>query len=166
MSKELKEIVKKLQFEKDWTIEQVAESVGYSRVHLQREIKKSTKSELEAILISKHKDVLQNVTEKALPANGYTITLEDYIREIKAHNKFLQDLLISKVDKIDTNLSTTLGGVLQLSLHVESAREVALRSLARLEKKPQDALKNEADKIVLQLMKEHRKQDSFSGGGT
>lgn len=62
MSKELKEIVKKIQFAKDWSMEQVASSIDYSRVHLAREIKKKEKSELEDKLIEKHKDVLHVVS--------------------------------------------------------------------------------------------------------
>lgn len=62
MSKELEKIVRKIQFEKDWTIEEVAKSIGYSRVHLAREMKKTPTSELEHLLKNKFKDMFQNVS--------------------------------------------------------------------------------------------------------
>lgn len=66
MSKELRNLVKKIQFLKNWTAEEVAKSVGYSRVHLQREMKKEEPSELEAILKAKHNDVLQSASNALL----------------------------------------------------------------------------------------------------
>lgn len=103
--------------------------------------------------------------DQQLPLGDLNITLKDYLNEVRQQKEFLQQLLMDKIGKLDANLSTALGGVIQLSLHVESAREVVLKSLARLEKKPQSSLTDEADKIVIQLMKEHKKQGSFSDGG-
>lgn len=62
MSKELHQMVKKIQFERNLTIEEVAESVGYSRVHLQREMKRDGPSPVIDILRNKYKEVIQNVT--------------------------------------------------------------------------------------------------------
>lgn len=101
--------------------------------------------------------------DQQLPLGDLNITLKDYLNEVRQQKEFLQQLLIDKVGKMDANLSTALGGVIQLSLHVESAREVMLKSLARLEKKPEASLTDEAGKIVTQLMKEHKKQHSSSG---
>jgi hypothetical protein len=58
-------------------------------------------------------------------------------------NKIETDLVT-----IDANLDQALGGVLKLGLQVDSARTVALKSLARLEKKSEGSLIEEADKIV------------------
>lgn len=100
-----------------------------------------------------------------LPSGGVVVTMKDYITEIKQQKEFLQELLLKRVNDIDANLKQTLGGVAQLSLHVESAREVVLDSLTRLEKKPKGALRDEADNIVKQLMKEQKKQGSSSAVG-
>lgn len=98
-----------------------------------------------------------------LPSGDMKITLKDYLDEIKQQKEFLQELLLNKVGTIDANLKQALGGVVQLSLHVESAREVVLEALARLEKKPKGSLIAEADNIVKLLMKEHEKRgnDAF-----
>lgn len=62
MSKELIQMVKKIQFEKELTIDEVAKSINYSRVHLQREMKKEGSSPVIDILRNKYKEVIQNVT--------------------------------------------------------------------------------------------------------
>lgn len=104
-------------------------------------------------------------SEDYLPAGDVKVSLKDYLEGLKQDKAFLQDLLLNKVEGIDSNLKKTLGGVVQLSLHGESAREVALESLARLEKKPKGALTGEADKIVKRLMKEQKKRDSSPVNG-
>jgi AraC-like DNA-binding protein len=63
MSKTLRDIVKEIQFAKDWTIEQVAKSIGYSRVHLTKEMAKGDNNELKTLLIDHHREILQNVSK-------------------------------------------------------------------------------------------------------
>lgn len=63
MSKTLEDYVKELQFKKKWTVEQVAKSIGYSRVHLTKEMKKGDNADLKRLLLDKHSDTLQNVSE-------------------------------------------------------------------------------------------------------
>lgn len=89
-----------------------------------------------------------------LSTEGLSLTVDDYIREIVRQRDFAEDLVKNYITKIDTNLSTALGGVQLLTLHVESAREVVLDSLGRLEKKKPGALRVEADKAVERIMKE------------
>lgn len=64
MSKTLRDIVKEIQFAKDWTIEEVAKSIGYSRVHLTKEMAKGNNNELKKLLIEEHSGILQNVSNK------------------------------------------------------------------------------------------------------
>lgn len=87
MSNILKDLVKEIQFRKNWTIEQVANSIHYSRVHLNREMKAGSNQELIDLLRSTHRDVLQNVTnDAALQA----------LLEIAASNKMLaQSILVT-----------------------------------------------------------------------
>jgi transcriptional regulator with XRE-family HTH domain len=61
MAKTVAELVKELQFKKQWTIEEVAKSIGYSRVHLTNVMKKGDNPDIKAMLLEKHKDILQNV---------------------------------------------------------------------------------------------------------
>ncbi|MGN6293752.1 MAG: helix-turn-helix domain-containing protein [Chitinophagaceae bacterium] len=66
-------------------------------------------------------------------------------------NRILQrltDKVEKKVESIDANLSGALAGVSSLALQVHSGRLVILQSLARLEKRPEDSLLKEADKII------------------
>jgi hypothetical protein len=60
LSKNLKEIVKKIQFTRDLTVEDVAHSIGYSRVHLTKEMKKED-SPLIEILLAKYKDIDEKI---------------------------------------------------------------------------------------------------------
>lgn len=84
----LKDLVKEIQFRKDLTIEQIAESIGYSRVHLTKEIKKGGNKTLEDLLLKKYNEILQNVaneTENQVsePEAKY-FTKTDLIEVIKA----------------------------------------------------------------------------------
>lgn len=85
---------------------------------------------------------------------------------MEMQNRLLDEMktdVKDKVKTIDINLKSVLGEVDQLSLHVESAREVVLESLARLEKKPEHNLRDEADSRLRQIMKERSKQNRSSG---
>lgn len=61
MSKTLREIVKEIQFKHNLTVEEVAFSIGYSRVHLTKEMAKTGGSLLTNMLLSKYKDVIQSI---------------------------------------------------------------------------------------------------------
>lgn len=176
MATEFGKKLKELREAKKFTQGQIATSLGVTTRQVQRyeENTLPRPDKIKALnkifkfdfftMMDDSKGHIDDHIEKPLPLGDLNITLKDYLNEVRQQKEFLQQLLIDKVGKLDSNLSTALGGVIQLSLHVESAREVVLKSLARLEKKPQDALKTEADKIVLQLMKEHGKQRSSSDG--
>lgn len=58
----MEEIVRRIKYVKALTTEQVADSIGYSRVYLTRVMKNEGSSDLEKILTEKYKDVFQNVT--------------------------------------------------------------------------------------------------------
>lgn len=77
MSNRLREIVKIVQLKKKWTLEQVAKSISYSRVHLGRLMKADAYHEVEDILAKKYADLLQNATLPAqqniiIPTEGST----------------------------------------------------------------------------------------------
>lgn len=88
---------------------------------------------------------------------------------MKTQNSLLEDQkksVVSKISTMEINLNKALGGVSKLSLHVESAREVVLQSLARLEKKKdENYLLREADKKVVEKIESLSEQDTFSEGG-
>jgi transcriptional regulator with XRE-family HTH domain len=97
---------------------------------------------------------------RVLPMGDLKITLGDYlrkvednVRKVEEHNAFLQKLISDKTEAIDQNLKKTLAYAARISLRVDAASEVALESLARLEKKPEGSLTSEVGKEVANLMK-------------
>lgn len=86
-----------------------------------------------------------------LPLGDTKVTLKDYLEEIKQQKEFLQDLLIHRVGEVDFNLKTVVGKAEGLQFDLISGREIVLKALARLEKKPPLTLLNEADKLRADL---------------
>lgn len=150
--------------------EELATSMGYGKTYISEVLSPTGKLSEKFVTAFKnfYKDYLENPNQALgkigsveqnnnLPVGSLTITLEDYVKEIKDHNKFLQTLLLENISKIDANLSLVGGIVSKISYHVESAREVALKSLARIEKKPEGQLFQEAGNVVRRIMKESDK---------
>lgn len=108
-------------------------------------------------------DVPQQLGTDVLKPGDAEITLNDYINEIKEHNSFLKALLLDKTNKIETNLARALEYMTSLHLRGEAARGVALRSLSRLEKKPEQYLISEVDKEIEAGFYEQQKQDIAAG---
>ena len=112
MSKRLRQIVKKLQFEYNWTVEKVAQSVGYSRVHLTREMKKDDSTEIEKVFEVKYGDMIQNVSQQELVTPLLIInkltdqnrTLIDNNKTLTDNNKALVDLHKEFIEKIFSSL--------------------------------------------------------------
>lgn len=77
MSKTLREIVKEIQFKHKLTVEEVATSIGYSRVHLTKEMAKTGGSPLADLLLSKYKDIIQPIQGED---SGKKLTI-DYDKE-------------------------------------------------------------------------------------
>lgn len=105
-----------------------------------------------------------NNVESGRKVPGEDIYRDKYIAGLEKDKELFAEVikanltaLLKITEKTDANLSKALGGVHQLSLHVESAREVVLESLTRLEKKKPGDLRSEADNIVKRLMKEQSK---------
>jgi hypothetical protein len=144
------------------TVGHIAAKLGYSREHLQTLIGKSgvvTEAHLR-LLNSYFPEKKENITERASVTTEKDL-LSVLVTLMKTQNHILTEQkveIIDRVKRMDTNLNTALSGVAQLSLHVESAREVILESLTRLEKKEPGTLAGEADKIVMKLMAEQSKQ--------
>lgn len=114
-SKTLKEIVKEIQHKKEWTIEQVAISIGYSRVHLTKEMKKGTNDVLAAALIEKHGAILQNVTfEKLQDEKPASASSKDYRL---AYENLLEELVTGKQGPL-MGLQMRLGSIEQNQLGI------------------------------------------------
>lgn len=78
----------------------------------------------------------------------------------------LADNVETKVESIDLSLADALARIESLTINVTSGRSVILKSLARLEKKPEQTLQKEADSINASLLQElSGKQSKKSGKG-
>jgi hypothetical protein len=112
MSNRLREIVEEIQHRRKWTQEQVAKSIGYTRVSLLREMGKPEASAYEDMLLQKHADILQNVSlpppEVPLPLGGFRPTVKDYVEEIKGDRDYLRQLLRTSLVDISSHLGELL----------------------------------------------------------
>lgn len=86
------------------------------------------------------------------------VKLSDYIsllkeKAIKAEQreKDMQSILEKTLDRIDINLETVKVKAEGIQLDLISARRTALKSLARIENKPEMSLLNDADKLKTAL---------------
>ena len=61
MNNKLKRLVKEIKFRKDWFTKDVAESIGYSREHLTKEMGKGDNNDIINLLLQKHSDILHDV---------------------------------------------------------------------------------------------------------
>ena len=131
MTKSLRYIVKEIQLKRGWTVEQVAESIGYSRVHLTREMQKKNENEsLKQILIKEH--------SKSITSSDPQI-LEDQ-NQIYKRKSF--------EDRIQANLNAISESQAQLvSLAVVQLNQLALIR-AKLEGRPVAKLQDEINKEI------------------
>ena len=178
MSKQLKELVKIIQAKRGgWTVEDVAKSVGYSRVHLTRLYTEGDTSDVEDLLRNRHADVLQNVPlsagawmqEKALKGSEEHFRTK-YLRRIEKENEQLQKdkerlhkLLEDNQEIIKTNLTMLLALAKTLSARQIAIGETTLQSLERLEKKKRDSLVVASDKIIDQIQEGTYARSSVPG---
>lgn len=98
-----------------------------------------------------------------LPMGDKVITLGDYIKQLEDNNTFLRTMLKDKTDQIKTNLDKALEYMANMHVQGSAARTVVLRSLSRLEKKPEESLIYEVDKVIVEGFYEQQKQDSEAG---
>lgn len=83
MSNDLVVIVDRIKFLKKWTVEEVAKSIKYSRIHLQKEMKKPNgNAQLVRLLKEKHAALLNNQLDDSGEVYG-KVTLRD---KVTAHD--------------------------------------------------------------------------------
>lgn len=101
MSNTLKEIVKEIQFRKNWTVEEVAKSIKYSRVHLTREMAKGDNKELIDLLKERHKDLLTVSNETPDDTKSIRVPEKDKQKAIDA----LISVLVTEVAGLKSTLT-------------------------------------------------------------
>lgn len=170
--------IKEKRDSQDLSAEKLALKLGVTKENIykwERGSKPSDPDQLAALM--KWLNDLENGTNKMADGTAkheakpdlLATLMETMTQLMKTQNSLLEEQkkeVVSKISTIETNLNRALGGVSKLSLHVESAREVVLQSLARLEKKKdENALLKEADKRVGQKIESLNEQDtSFEDG--
>lgn len=88
------------------------------------------------------------------------ILMQQMTNLMQTQNNLLQDQkeqVVDKVNDIDTNLKQVLGAVIKIESDIHASKEVALKSLARLERLPEESLTGEAHKIVKRRVLGHKK---------
>lgn len=172
MSNELKKIVKSIQFKTDKTVEEIAKDVGYARAYFTNQVNIGTNKRLKELLLEKYPEIEHNVlndpsmsyqkSKKGLTyfielktASGKTLqVIPEGQTEIALLNAFLEerdktidDLKTDKVKlqkTIDSSLTAMMQLLSALSRHDRAFHDTMLRSLARLEGKPEVDLVGEA----------------------
>lgn len=104
---------------------------------------------------STKKEQIQVSVKDQLPIGGTIITLEDYLNEVKQQKNFLQQLLMKNADEVGINLKEVNASLSEVRETVEAtwakmsaAIDVSLKSLSRLEKKPEGSLIDEKDSVL------------------
>lgn len=158
---DLRNIINEIETTQGLNISQIAKKADVNRSNLSKIINMDEEKDIGKRLLSKLKTGFpgffketnkNNTTENyILPMGEVKITLADYIRMIEDYNKYLQESVLS-------NLKLAVGYMGKLDTQFEASRDVALKSLARLEKKPEGLLTGEADKAAQQKLEELNKQ--------
>jgi transcriptional regulator with XRE-family HTH domain len=92
MTKSLRYIVKEIQLKRGWTVEQVAESIGYSRVHLTREMQKKTENEtLKQTLVKAHENVLSTLQNNVISEQQPDYSRRSFEKTIQANLNSIEE---------------------------------------------------------------------------
>src|SRR5436190_7010522 len=162
---ELQKMIKEIQYRTDETFDDIATRLDYARAYLNDQVNKGGNNTIRQKLIKQYPRILKqfvrsdddklSFNEDNAGYGGQPELLNVLIELMKRQNIILEKQtsnVESKVDNIETNLNDALGRVDSLKFDLQSQRDVVLRSLARLEKKPEDALLKEADNIIVGLL--------------
>lgn len=174
MSNEAQELLKEIQYKTGKTLEEIASDIGYSRPYLNNVKLNGGGGKVVGILREKYKKILQNVPREKEGSDNKeadTSLMPVLVQLMKTQNMILERQekeVVDRVKNIEANLeqlNPVLAGVSSLSLQIDSARQTVLKSLSRLEKKPEDYLLKEADKIMLDKMYVLKPQGKHADAG-
>lgn len=121
MGTAIKNIIKKIQFETEETLEQIANKISYSRQHLMklRDAKEDSEDVLK-LLNKEYNDILQNVTKNK---ENYK---EKYETLLEKHNEFLQKLVEKKLDVIQSSLNLGMNNQIATATMQDAVNEELL----------------------------------------
>ncbi len=157
MSNRIKEIVRQIQYKNDWTVAQVAESIGYSRVHLTRAIKEGSDS-VEKALMDKHRSIFIDQIAETV----HNIASE---QESEYYKQQYLDLLKSTNETLKDTVALSLNSVLenQRILRAISSTDLnqSVRIRAKLEGKSIEKVRDEINRELADNIRASLKMDTF-----
>jgi transcriptional regulator with XRE-family HTH domain len=106
-----------------------------------------------------------NKSERSTNTASSQPTWEEVLRRADDHAATLKEIILEtlrgmngKLTGIDSNLNAVLAGVRKNVAISEAVTKTALKSLARIEKKPEESLIQEADKTRVEALKKGLRQ--------
>jgi len=118
MSKSIADLVKEIQFIRDWNKELVAKNIGYSRVQLTRAEKSNDNPEIHSRLLEAYESMLQDdptlmnqVVSRGKQNPQRDARDEELIQVLKKQNDFLERMLESSLSSLATTQQVVLAEV-------------------------------------------------------
>jgi transcriptional regulator with XRE-family HTH domain len=170
LNKRLDDLIARIVFATRLTQNQIESRAGYSKGRLSQvkskgqvtlRLLKNLENEFKNELAGKPTPDLAHASESADDPLSAKNLLQAILEMMRTQNKILErqaDYIQHRVESLDISLTDALNRVDGLGYDLVSGRQVVLQSLARLEKKQQDALLAEADSIKIDLLKARGKQ--------
>jgi hypothetical protein len=142
-------LLKALVLYKEWAI--LSKSVNVDEQAVIQEPEPKYGDQMSRLLVQQNR-LIDSMNQQSTTANTILARLADNAE--------------TKVESIDLSLADALARIDSLRIDVTSGRSVILKSLARLEKKPELSLQKEADNINASLLQElSGKQSKRTGRG-
>ena len=135
-------MVDEIQFMTGWTREEVAKSIGYSRVHLQKEMKKPQSLHFEELASKKIQQLKQNVSSESAQQDPYK---DKYIALLEQQIGVLNQA-------IQSNLTALSHGQEYLSAYVKAAVTRDAERFVKDDPRKKEEEMNKIDRIFLQIV--------------
>lgn len=151
---------------KGWSVEQVAQSIGYSRVHLQKEMTKGENQLFIELLKNHHYDILQSVSRETHGKTGNAILeagmklgkrgtdQERYIELLERDRMFFETTLKENMNLMAANLTELLRSQRYDRAQLTTLLAVTSRTLAKVEKRAVETVFEETNKALNDQIRE------------
>jgi predicted transcriptional regulator len=145
----LKQMVGIIQAIKDWTIEQVADTIDYSRVHLANAMATNDEA-MRGKLLKVHGHLISNipVPKKEAAQSELLDSFRDQIVLLKSHVQDLRDQISRLEHQQDVNLSSIEQNQLVLLAYQKAAHNLRVEFAAGSDKRKLTLLRAHADKAL------------------
>jgi DNA-binding transcriptional MerR regulator len=170
-NKELKLIINEILSGEGTTLAAIAKKAKVNRANLSDKMHESREVEMRKDVVQKIANAYPSYFDRETNANqqpsaGYVST-ERLIQVLETNAERYYNLAMAqltgidkKIEGVSTNLNAVLAGVRKNVAISEAVTKTALKSLARIEKKPEESLIQEADKTRVEALKKGLRQGS------